>query len=382
MINRLRLSPYLVINSYLKDGPAPYIENSLTSERVLRLEKEDWALLEFCCSLQDYTDVLGRFGKERVTKALARQWLMEEDQMFSFHHITCFELEINTHCNNSCLYCPVCQKRPEGKVMSMELYLEAIKKICEYGSAYFITFNFYNEPFLDPYFIHRLKALSTTGLKVLINTNGTCINAEQMETLKQFRHCIRMIQINIPSYEKTEYNRMTGSSHYECVKENINRLLAEDLPVAFSVNGSVWEYAKNAPLLSDTFSGKLVHAIYHNFTTDRAGTLQNQYAQHIRIGSSLVGCKNPIQTMVIGWNGDIILCCNDYFKTHVYGNLRDGSISEILRSERAIALRKQIFGEIQTGSEFLCRKCWHMKLAKKQRADFLRYMKQTVGAEA
>lgn len=47
---------------------------------------------------------------------------------------------------------------------------------------------------------------------------------------------------------------------------------------------------------------------------------------------------------------------------------------DILCSEKAIALRKQVFGETQTDDEFLCRKCWFMKLTKKQRADFLIYL--------
>ena len=83
--------------------------------------------------------------------------------------------------------------------------------------------------------------------------------------------------------------------------------------------------------------------------------------------------------MIIGWNGDIILCCNDYYKNNVYGNLSEGTIEEILHSEKAITMRKRVFGEIQTNDEFLCRKCWHMKLAKKQRADFLKYMMQAAG---
>ncbi len=216
-------------------------------------------------------------------------------------------------------------------------------------------------------------------MKVLINTNATRIEAAQLETLQRFRRSITMLQINIPSYEREEYNRMTGSSHYERVKENLHYLLTAKLPVSFSVNGSMGEYRKNAPLLSDMFSGQLVHEIYHNYTTDRAGILQNQYAQNIHMKSSLVGCKSPLQTMIIGWNGDVILCCNDYYKNNVYGNLSEGTIEEILHSEKAIAMRKRVFGEIQTDDEFLCRKCWHMKLAKKQRADFLKYMTQAAG---
>ncbi len=101
--------------------------------------------------------------------------------------------------------------------MSMELFQEVIEKIQEYGQAHFLTFHFYNEPFLDPYFIQRLELLATTDLKVLINTNASHIKAEQIETLKRFRQSITMIQINIPSYDRAEYNRLTGSRHYDNV---------------------------------------------------------------------------------------------------------------------------------------------------------------------
>lgn len=370
----VRLSPYLVMKAFPKAGDSPYIENGLLSKRVTQDEKVIWQLLDVCRDPQEYSSLVSFYGKERVDMAIAEQWLMEEEKLFSVHRVTRFELEINTDCNNRCLYCPVHQSRAERNVMSMELFREVIEKIQEYGQAHFLTFNFYNEPFLDPYFIQRLELLATTDLKVLINTNASYIKDGQMEALKRFRQSITMIQINIPSYERAEYNRITGSCHYNNVKKNINRLFEANLPVNFSINGSISEFRKNAPLLNNLFSERVVHGIYRNFTTDRAGTLDNQYAQNIHIKSSLAGCESPLQTMNIGWNGDVILCCNDYYKKNIYGNIRDGKLEEILRSEKAIALRKQVFGETQTDDEFLCRKCWFMKLTKKQRADFLIYL--------
>ena len=143
------------MKAFPKAGDSPYIENGLLSKRVTQDEKVIWQLLDVCRDPQEYSSLVSFYGKERVDMAIAEQWLMEEEKLFSVHRVTRFELEINTDCNNRCLYCPVHQSRAERNVMSMELFREVIEKIQEYGQAHFLTFNFYNEPYLDTYFIQR-----------------------------------------------------------------------------------------------------------------------------------------------------------------------------------------------------------------------------------
>ncbi|MBY8999028.1 MAG: SPASM domain-containing protein [Candidatus Thorarchaeota archaeon] len=44
--------------------------------------------------------------------------------------------------------------------------------------------------------------------------------------------------------------------------------------------------------------------------------------------------------MTIGWNGDVILCCNDVDGEFILGNLSDQSISEIWNSKRLLAIKR------------------------------------------
>ncbi len=95
----VRLSPYLVMKTFLKSGDSSYIENGLLSKRVNQDEKVTWQLLDACRAPQDYSSLVSFYGEERVDMAITEQWLMDEEQLFSVHHVTRFELEINTDCN-------------------------------------------------------------------------------------------------------------------------------------------------------------------------------------------------------------------------------------------------------------------------------------------
>lgn len=52
-------------------------------------------------------------------------------------------------------------------------------------------------------------------------------------------------------------------------------------------------------------------------------------------GSQPMGkCKIHLDCLIVNVDGDVVLCCNDYFSTVTYGNVNDMSIKEIWDSPK------------------------------------------------
>ena len=92
-------------------------------------------------------------------------------------------------------------------------------------------------------------------------------------------------------------------------------------------------------------------------TIDRAGILKNEYVPGL-----LSGCKNVLQWLTINVNGDCFICCNDYYNQHIYGNLLELQLDDIISSSKYQNLMRCIFGEINSSENFICRKCYEMKI--------------------
>jgi radical SAM protein with 4Fe4S-binding SPASM domain len=67
-------------------------------------------------------------------------------------------------------------------------------------------------------------------------------------------------------------------------------------------------------------------------------------------------CISLLAEFNILWNGDVILCSNDFGKKMILGNINDSSIKEIWNGPQYQAIRKlQYKGEYQKIS--VCRNC-------------------------
>ncbi|MBI4245104.1 MAG: SPASM domain-containing protein [Planctomycetes bacterium] len=74
---------------------------------------------------------------------------------------------------------------------------------------------------------------------------------------------------------------------------------------------------------------------------------------------TLVGCKasRPLSEMVICFNGDVILCCNDMGQEEIVGNLKYFTIEEVWNGDMMFKKIRQIYYGEQSPDNFICKKC-------------------------
>jgi hypothetical protein len=99
-----------------------------------------------------------------------------------------------------------------------------------------------------------------------------------------------------------------------------------------------------------------------NFFTyhDRAGQIHRNeinFSKIIRPNLEGFYCHRVDQWLHFFYTGELILCCMDYHRETVFGNIEKNTLDEILASEIFINLVKETIGERISPENFICKKC-------------------------
>ncbi|MFD8023951.1 radical SAM/SPASM domain-containing protein [Streptomyces lavendulae] len=324
-------------------------------------------LLRYAASAPRATgELVTRFGPNRVSAAAGRGWLQDPAGLCREYRVVSGEIEVTAHCNWGCVSCPVATDPKPRRTMPMPLFEEIIGKLAAAGAQY-VTFQFFNEPTLDRYFVARLEVLAARGMPLALYSNASALTADKIAALQR-TEVLKHLIVNIPSAEEAEFNALTGSRHFQHTMGNTAAALEAGLPVQVVVNGVGARLARNLSGVERHFT-PLGAEVYSSLTCDRAGELGGEYAQDVHVKGRLTGCGWPVQHVNISVAGDLFLCCNDYYQREAFGHVRDGSIDELMASERAVALRRKVFGVDQVPDDFLCRRC-HNQLPDFPGRDF------------
>ncbi|WP_369780149.1 radical SAM/SPASM domain-containing protein [Streptomyces sp. R33] len=302
-----------------------------------------------------------RFGALRVATVVGRGWLQDPAELCREYRLVSGEVEVTAHCNWGCLSCPVATDPKPRRTMPMPLFKEIIGKLAAAGVAY-VTFQFFNEPTLDRYFSERLEVLAGHGMPLALYSNASALTAAKIADLKR-TGVLKHLIVNIPSVNEAEFAELTGSRSYRHCLGNTEKALEAGLPVQVVVNGVGERLERNLAGVERHFT-RLGAEVYPSLTCDRAGELGGEYAQGIRVEGRLSGCGWPVQHINVSVAGDLFLCCNDYYQREVFGHIGDGTIDELMSAERAVVLRRKVFGVDDAPDDFLCRRCHN------QQSDF------------
>jgi len=95
---------------------------------------------------------------------------------------------------------------------------------------------------------------------------------------------------------------------------------------------------------------------YFDNPTNRAGNVS--FLPKIK-KKSIHGCNSiwANSMMHILYNGDVVLCCMDWKREVILGNIREESLYNIWNSEIYCITRKMRDGKIESHSNFICKRC-------------------------
>ena len=211
----------------------------------------------------------------------------------TFSHI---ELETIARCNRSCEVCPTSKySRSDGR-MDEWLFKKIVDELAEIDFKGKFSPHFYGEPLLD----ERLSELMSyvreklPESQIVIWTNGDLLTKEFFEEL---------IRNGIDKFIVSRYD------------ENEFKLLDELEP------------KQRKKIRLKKFSDE-------SYLFNRGGLINPQHVRKIN------KCYYPSNIVVIDYQGNVLLCCNDYQSRNVFGNLQLERLIDIWNKEQYKKIRK------------------------------------------
>jgi Radical SAM superfamily/Iron-sulfur cluster-binding domain len=351
-----------------RESDARVVWNAIRG-RLVVLGPDAMRLLEGIRAARRTTDA------HRASKPFAsladHQLVLEEAAAYRLHAYRSIEIEINRHCNFRCAFCPVSLTPKSKGFMADETYELVINRAVEYG-ARSISLNHYSEPTLDPGFSAKVSLATGRGLAVRLHTNASRLDEQSISELARAGDVT--VVVNLPSVDRTTYARVTRTKPkvFDQVMENLWTLHRARVRTLLSINtpgdSTYAEVARINEELASMFGVSGASA-----TDDRAGRLQDGlYAISSHHRGLLRGCALAVDQLNVSHEGKAFLCCQDFDQEVVLGDLKDSSIRELAEGDRAVQVRRWIFGADEPPHSFLCAKCeWTSPRGDEDRAILL-----------
>lgn len=264
------------------------------------------------------------------------------------------QIETVSACNAKCSYCPYsdAKKYFVQERMSDALFEKIVNELAQW-SPQLVAPYLNNEPLLDNNMIPRIKhlRLELPDAYLDFSTNASLITEHHARFLTSSYLSLSEIKINIPSTEKEEYEKTTGLSFEKAINgAKLLKKYAENqdfkgmMRVVMVGGGNEKD---------EEFWKKLGIPCKEYTLVSRAGSIENGFEPLQEVN----GCRYNRQKewMHICSNGDVILCCMDFYRTIKLGNIKNESLYDVWNSKAYEQVRKTITKS--TDKDFLCNKC-------------------------
>ncbi len=290
------------------------------------------------------------------------------------------QIQTTSACSGKCIICPYLDswhKHHPGRMSDalFERILDQLaplqlKKICPYLE---------NEPLLDPAIFPRIRAIKERlGFEILeVSTNAQALDAEAAGELAELMAGIKHeIWISFHGVDRRTHEGVMGLDFEQCLANTVGLLkLSDTMPLRVIIRGAgmgadaslhhefEFSEAEYVAFWEDQFKRHGIRTRpginwirYH----DRSGAIRrNNIRLQGNVRDSLKGfhCPRVDSWLHFLYTGELCICCMDYHREQIFGDIRRDSLPEILNSEAYRNMRDMAFGLKPSPSDFICKRC-------------------------
>lgn len=268
-------------------------------------------------------------------------------------------MEITTFCQANCIVCVRDQIRYPLSNMTQEIFEKTIREADSYyeagGGVKYIDLGGMGEPLLDSQIESKLRWLDDNypGIKVGVTTNGQLLMQKKDIICKY----IDLLKISNYGFSKESFEKVhRGSLIYEDVKKGIEEFLQiskDERPETMMSFLVLKENDGEEEAWREYWEGKC-DQIYiwrpHNW----AGYKKSHTEQ---IHEKCKSCGRPGNDFTIRANGDVSVCCWDFNRELVVGNINEKSFKEICEGKELNDIMEMHRNKTFFEHDTICRYC-------------------------
>ena len=229
-------------------------------------------------------------------------------------------IETRTDCNNHCPFCPHAFNKKTLGIMKWKCYTTIIDQLCEINYNGRVALMLSNEPLLDDRLEDMIVFAKAKSQRLFldITTNGRLLTVELVDRL--FRLGLDNININDYRGDRDKYPEKWSA----CL---------EPIYVAY------W----NNPKVS--FKRRRFDEPLPNY----AGNIPQTFSK-----GNLGFCNYPFRKLTIAYNGDVLLCCDDFMYKTSFGNVMTDNLIDCWNNPELNTIRLSQLDNKRIG---LCERC-------------------------
>lgn len=221
-----------------------------------------------------------------------------------------------------------------------------------------------NEPFLDPAMAERLMTIKKIipRARVVLTTNGSRLTPRIVDRIID-SGALHALYISFQGVEKYGYEAtMRGALVFEKTMANVLNLIDKikdtDASKRFKIVVTMVKTKKiDVQKATEFWRDKGIESKWTPLE-NRGGNIA--MAPTLAPGGHpmkrFANCTRLFKQAYIMFNGDMVLCCTDYHRKIVLGNIVDSSIAAVWNSPKALNIRR-LYAEGEMNRFPLCRDC-------------------------
>ena len=259
------------------------------------------------------------------------------------------QIQTFTGCNADCIFCPygsTYETQPKGK-MTPELFERIIDEAAEHDvrriSPYLM-----NEPLMDRELFNRVRMINERipACKVVLTSNGHFLTPPVVDALFELGDGLHEIYISFQGIEKESYEAtMRGNMDFDRTLANVTHFIGTQRRRGL-LRPKLWVTMVDTAVIDAreavAYWQKLGVASKYTTLENRGGNIENaeSFSKSHRM-RFFDNCQRLFKQGYIMFNGDMVLCCVDYSREQVLGNITGSSIHEVWNGEVAREIRRR-----------------------------------------
>lgn len=202
--------------------------------------------------------------------------------------------------------------------------------------------------------LNRIKYVMGTGLEFNIQTNASLLSPKVVDPLIETGFN-GSILISCHGISPDVVKKIMGLNLSKMLK-NIDYLMKKYPKEKIGIQSIPYHWPRKEAMRVRHFWRKKGIAVRMPLPNNRGGLLL-EIKKHNK--KKLLGCSagRPLGEMVICYNGDVILCCNDMKQQEKVGSLEKNSMEDVWNGKVMLKKVGQIYCGKDSGDDFICKKC-------------------------
>ncbi|MCD4653486.1 radical SAM protein [bacterium] len=246
---------------------------------------------------------------------------------------TAMQLEVTNACNFRCIMCPFHgpEKASERSIgfMNISEYIQILEEFKNLGGSFLIPQGA-GESFLHPKISEMLRIAKTKfGLSVGFNTNGALLTKDYMELLLELQ--IDELGFSVDALQADTFRSITGGNLLD-VSQKVEMLvdMRRNAKVRYpKIRVLIVEQVENRQEIDEYIERWLPivdEVIIQSRRIESGRKMESPRIEERR------PCRHLFDTVFVQWDGEMVICCEDWESVTSIGNVFETPLTELWKS--------------------------------------------------